>query len=187
MVEILTARKHLTDIAEWRKLGEASIFQSDSRLELIEGEIFEMPPIGPNHASHVKRLIQLFSGLVQNRAMISVQDPLQLGEFSEPQPDLMLLRPVADFYREKHPGPSDVLLLIEVADQTLGFDRNQKHDLYAAYNIPEYWIVNLNQGCLEGYREPLNKIYKEKTILFAGDRITLSQLAGITIDLKDIL
>jgi len=179
--------KHLTNLDEWRRLGEADIFPSGSRLELINGEILEMAPIGFNHAGHVIRLLNFFAPLVGNNALINSQNPLQLGDLSEPEPDFMLLKPNADFYSSRHPNANDVLLLIEVADSSLTFDQNQKLRLYALHGIPEYWLLNLNDLSLEVYRNPNGEVYAEKTTLRAGDVITLSQLNGISVRIADIL
>jgi Uma2 family endonuclease len=184
---IAPVRKHLTDIHEWRKLGEANIFPPESRIELIEGEIIEMAPIGSHHSSHLKRINKLFSTLVEETAIIAVQDPLQLSDLSEPEPDFMLLRPVSDFYYEKQPNANDVLLLIEVADSSLNFDQNYKLRLYALHNVPEYWLLNLIDICLEVYRKPKGEVYAEKNTLYKGDSITLSQLPDISIQVADIL
>ena len=180
-------RKHLTDVNEWHKMGEANIYPSDSRLELIEGEIFEMSPIGSNHASHLKRINKLFTRLIPENLFPSVQDPLQLGDLSEPEPDFMLLKPSEDSYASRHPVAEDVLLLIEIADSSLNFDQNQKLRLYAMHNIPEYWLLNLIDNCLEVYRKPKGEVFAEKTTLYQGDNITLSQLPDITIQVSEIL
>jgi len=184
---ISPVRKHLTDIHEWRKLGEANIFPPDSRIELIEGEIIEMAPIGSHHSSHLKRINKLFSSLVKDTAIIAVQDPLQLNDLTEPEPDFMLLRPVPDFYYENHPNSQDVLLLIEVADSSLTYDQTQKLRLYALHNVHEYWLLNLNDNCLEVYRKPHGEVYAEKNTLYSGDEITLSQLPDISIQVAEIL
>lgn len=182
-----SVRKHLTDINEWQRLGEANIFPPDSRLELVEGEILEMAPIGSNHAGHVKRLNNILSALAFGKAILSIQDPLQLGDLSEPEPDFMLLKPNDDCYCSRHPNADDVLLLIEVADSSLSFDQNQKLRLYARYHIPEYWLMNLNDNCVEVYRQPHDDYYGEKTTFRVGDSVTLSQLPQLTIDIADIL
>ncbi len=182
-----TVRKHLTDINEWQKLGDANIFPSESRLELIDGEILEMAPIGCNHSGHLNRINKLFTVLTADCADTSVQNPLQLGDLSEPEPDFMLLKPTADFYCSRHPNADDVLLLIEVADSSLSFDQNQKLRLYARHNIPEYWLLNLKDSCIEVYRQPHEDVYGEKTTLRVGDTITLSQLNQLTINIADIL
>jgi Uma2 family endonuclease len=179
--------KHLTNIDEWRRLGEADIFPPESRLELINGEILEMAPIGFNHAGHLNRINKLFTRLVPDNVIASVQNPLQLGDFSEPEPDFMLLKPNVDFYSSRHPNANDVLLLVEVADSSLAFDQNQKLHLYARHGIPEYWLLNLNDSCLEVYRKPNGEVYAEKTTLRVGDTLTLSQLPEITLRIADIL
>ncbi len=184
---ITPVRKHLTDIHEWRKLGEANIFPPDSHVELIEGEIFEMAPIGFNHAGHLKRINNLLTLAVAGKAIVSVQDPLHLGDLSEPEPDFMLLKPNSDFYSSRHPVADDVILLIEVADSSLNFDQNQKLRLYAMHNIPEYWLLNLIDNCLEVYRKPKGEVFAEKTTLYQGDKVTLSQLPDICIQVSEIL
>lgn len=179
--------KHLTNLAEWHKMGESGIFTPESRLELINGEILEMSPIGSNHAGHLKRLIKVFSKLIPDDIIASVQDPLQLNDVSEPEPDFMLLKPEPGFYSSRHPAADDVLLLIEVADSSLEYDRIQKQRLYALYNIPEYWLLNLNDQCLEVYRQPHDESYAEKTTLRSGNQIGLTQLLNINIEVADIL
>ena len=180
-------RKHLTDLEEWRKMGESGIFPPESDLELINGEIVEMSPIGSNHAGHLKRLNRLFNTLLNDNAVISIQDPLELGDFSEPQPDFMLLKPNSDFYSSRHPQASDVLLLIEVADSSLEYDQTHKLRLYALHNIPEYWLLNLNDSCLEIYRRPRDESFEEKTTLRRDDQVTLSLLPNIDIPVDAIL
>ena len=179
--------KHLTNLNEWRRLGEAAIFPPESRLELINGEILEMAPIGFNHSGHLNRLNKLLTRLIPDDVIPSVQNPLQLGDLSEPEPDFMLLKPNDDFYSSRHPNADDVLLLVEVADSSLSFDQNQKLRLYALHGIPEYWLLNLNDACLEVYRKPNSEVYAEKTTLRAGDTITLSQLNEISLHIADIL
>jgi Uma2 family endonuclease len=179
--------KHLTNLDEWRRLGEANIFPPESRLELINGEILDMAPIGFNHAGHINRLVKLLTRLIPDEVIPSVQNPLQLGDFSEPEPDFMLLKPNDDFYSSRHPIANDVLLLIEVADSSLAFDQNHKLRLYALHGIPEYWLLNLNDSCLEVYRKPNGEVYAEKTTLRVGDTIALSQLEKISIRMVDIL
>lgn len=180
-------KKHLTNLDEWKRLGEANIFPPGSRVELINGEIIDMAPIGSNHSGQINRLNQILARIAPDRFIISIQNPVQLGDLSEPEPDLMLLKPNDDFYSSQHPQASDVLLLIEVADSSLKFDQNQKLRLYALHNIPEYWLLNLKDSCIEVYRQPHDGLYAEKTTLRSGDKITLSQLKDITINISDIL
>ena len=180
-------RKHLTDIHEWRKLGEANIFPPESHVELINGEILDMSPIGFNHAGHITRLMNFFAPLLSGKAIISAQNPIQLGDLSEPEPDFILLRPEANFYTQRHPKAEDVLLLIEVADSSLAYDQNEKLHLYARHNIAEYWLLNLNNHCLEVYRQPQGNLYQQKSTLRIGDSVSLSQLENITVNVGDIL
>ncbi|MDD1622867.1 MAG: Uma2 family endonuclease [Methylococcaceae bacterium] len=180
-------QKHLTDLAEWHRMGEAGIFPPESRMELIEGEILHMSPIGFHHSGHVARLIHFFAPLLKSQAIINAQNPVQLGDISEPEPDFVLLRPEASFYSRRHPKAEDVLLLVEVSDSTLRFDRNQKMRLYATYNIPEYWIVNLIDDCLEVFRQPQDGEYLNQTVLSKADSLNLQALPEIQIAVADIL
>jgi len=180
-------QKHLTDIDEWHRMGEAGIFPPEARMELIEGEILHMAPIGFNHAGHVNRLNRIFNRLVLPHALVGVQNPLQLGDLSEPEPDLVLLRPEANDYTTRHPNAADVLLVVEVSDSTLRFDRSQKRRLYATHHIPEYWIVNLIDNCLEVYRQPENGDYLEKISLSKSDSLNLVSLPDMQISIADIL
>ncbi|MEQ1531062.1 MAG: Uma2 family endonuclease [Methylococcales bacterium] len=179
--------KHLTNLDEWRRLGEANIFPPNARIELIDGEILDMAPIGPNHAGHLNRITNLLSVLITGKAIVSVQNPLQLGDLSEPEPDFVLLKPKSDFYSSRHPVAGDVLLLIEIADSSLAFDQNQKLRLYALHGIPEYWLLNLNDSTLEVYRQANGEVYAEKTTLRSGNSVTLSQLPELSIQVSDIL
>ncbi len=115
-------RRHRFNVADYHRMGEAGILNEDDRVELIDGEIIEMTPIGSPHGGRVKQLNYLLTRAVGEEAIIAAQDPVILGDRSEPEPDLALLRPRADFYKESHPQPDDVLLLIEVADTSLEKD-----------------------------------------------------------------
>lgn len=185
MVSVLEQR-HLISISEWQELGETNYFSSSSHIELIDGEIFEMAPIGFKHSGHLKRLNALLSFLVHGRAVVGVQDPVQLGDFSEPEPDLSLLKLSADFYSSRHPQADDVLLIVEVSDSTLPFDRFQKMRLYALHKIPEYWILNLQDECLEVYRQPNASEYLEKLTLRAGDQINLLAFEDICVQVQEL-
>jgi Uma2 family endonuclease len=179
--------KHLTTLDEWHKMGEANIYPPNSRLELINGEILDMAPIGSRHASHLNRIVDILVFLCHGKTIPSPQNPLQLGDLSEAQPDFMLLKPSHDYYLHHLPTADDVLLLVEIADSSLKFDQNEKLRLYALHGILEYWIVNVNNACLEVYRKPQGDTYTEKIILVKGDTITLSQLPNLNIKIADIL
>jgi len=180
-------QKHLTDIAEWHRMGEAGIFPPDARLELIDGEILHRAPIGFNHAGHVARLIHALTPILHGQAIVNAQNPVQLGDLSEPEPDFLLLRPDPDFYTTRHPKAADVLLLVEVSDTTLRFDREQKRRLYAKHAIAEYWIVNLIDHCLEVYRQPQHDDYLEQRTLSNSDSLSLVSLPDLVVRVADIL
>lgn len=156
-----TPRPYRWNVKAFHKLGEIGIFHEDDRVELIEGEIIAMAPIGSGHSSRVKRLNYHLNALLNKKAIISVQDPVILGDYSEPEPDIALLRWRDDFYEEATPKVEDVLLIIEVADTTSRYDREVKVPVYANYGVPEVWIVDLSKYCLESYRRLVEGEYKE--------------------------
>ena len=149
-------------------MGDAGVFAPDARLELIEGEIVEMAPIGSRHAGAVNVLTQLLVRLAGERAVVAVQNPVIIGDRSVPQPDLALLKPRADSYSGAHPTPSEVLLVIEVADATLAFDIGTKVPLYARHGIPEVWVVDLQERALRVFRDPSASGYR-RSFTAAGE------------------
>ncbi|MBN2702511.1 MAG: Uma2 family endonuclease [Methylothermaceae bacterium] len=142
-------------------MGEAGIFSEDDRVELIEGEIFDMTPIGHQHAGLVNRLNRLLVMAAGGRAVVSVQNPLRLSEQSEPQPDLALLKPRADDYQGAAATATDVLLVVEVADTSRDYDRTVKIPLYAQHDIPEAWLIDLPGKVVEVYRDPSPDGYRD--------------------------
>ena len=152
-------RRHRLTVAEYYRMGEAGILAPDARVELIDGEIIDMPPIGSPHAGKVNHLVKLLGQAVGDRAVLLVQNPIVLGEHSSPQPDLALARPHTDFYASRHPQPGDLLLVVEVADTSLRFDRDDKVPLYGRYGIPEVWLVDLRGKRLVRYREAQQGAY----------------------------
>ncbi len=157
-------------------MAETGILGEDDRVELIAGQIIPQMPIGTAHAGAVKRLNQLFTSLARGRCIVSVQDPIALDRFNEPEPDVALLRPRSDFYANSHPVPEDVLLIIEVADTSLAFDREEKFPLYAAAGIPEVWLVDLVGKSLSVYRRPAQGTYTEVTRHRSGATIPIPGL-----------
>lgn len=156
-------------------MHEAGIFSEGDRLELINGEIREMSPIGRKHVACIIRLDQLMQKKLGDRIMVSTQNSIRLDDNSEPQPDLAILKPREDFYEEGLPTPSDILLIIEVADSTIAYDREVKAPLYAAAEIPEMWLFDVNKKVIEGYSQPSASGYKWIKRYDEGD--TLSILA----------
>jgi len=136
-------------VDDYHRMAEADIFGPDDRVELIDGEVVEMSPIGSRHAGCVNRLNRLLTANLGERAIVAVQNPIQVGDLSEPQPDLVLLRPRPDFYADHHALPPDVFLVIEVAETSLRFDLERKAPLYVAGGIPEVWVVDLADGVVQ--------------------------------------
>lgn len=153
--------RHRLTVSDYQRMGEAGILDQNARVELIAGEIIDMAPIGSLHAGTVKRLIRMLERTVLDAAVLSVQDPLVLGPYSEPEPDVALLKPRGDFYTATHPVPDDVLLIIEVADTTVRYDREVKVPLYASAGIPEVWLIDLARKAVEVYRQPSAQGYRE--------------------------
>ena len=146
--------RHRWTVREFQRMGETGFLDPKARLELIEGELFEMAPIGSFHAGTVGILTRLLVRAVANSAFVHVQNPIWLDDHSEPQPDIVLLRPRSDYYLKEHPRAEDVLLLIEVSDSTARFDRKTKVPLYARYGIPEVWlVVGPRRRHIEVYRD----------------------------------
>jgi Uma2 family endonuclease len=141
-------------VETYHQMIHTGLFDEDDRVELIEGELHAMTPIHPDHAGKNNRLNRLLNKRVGDAALVSVQNPLTLAPRSEPEPDLMLLRPRDDFYEDANPTPADTLLVIEICDSSLRYDREVKVPLYAAHDIPEVWLVDLQHRRLEVYREP---------------------------------
>ena len=152
------ARRPLT-VAEYHRMGEAGILGEDDRVELIEGELIAMAPIGSDHAGTSNALNRALVRLVGDQGIVAAGNPVQLDDYSEPQPDFTVLRPRADDYRRATPRPADVLLIVEVSNSSLRYDRNVKLPLYARHGIPEIWVVNLAAGEVEVYREPAGDGY----------------------------
>jgi Uma2 family endonuclease len=180
-------QRHHVTVTEWHKMGEYNVFEPETRIELVEGEIIDMAPIGPSHGGCVKTLINLFSKQITDKAILSVQDPIQLSDFSEPEPDIALLRVVSHFYRKRHPTATDVLLVVEVAETSAKHDRNKKIPLYARHGIVECWLIDLTANQVEIYLSPSTDGYAEKHIARSGQNLVPSQLPRIKIAVSDIL
>jgi Uma2 family endonuclease len=177
----LQIARHFFTVAEFERMGEAGIFTKDSRLELIEGEIVEMSPIGSRHAACVKFLSRFLNAAVGDKALVSTQDPVHLDDYSEPQPDVALLRLREDFYRRAHPAPTDVLLIIEVADTTVDYDRLVKVPLYAKAGIKEVWLVNLPAEQIEIYAEPSGDAYQITSQIKRGEEAQAHTIPELSI------
>ena len=177
---------HLFTVAEYEAMGRAGVFPEEKRLELLGGEIVEMTPIGSPHAATVKRLTHLLVTGLSGRAIVSVQDPVVLSDLTEPQPDLALLRPRADFYAEAHPRPDDVLLVIEVADTTGQWDRTVKRPLYAAAAIPEVWIVDVSAKVVEVALDATPDGYKTVRQVGVDGTVSPAGFPDLTVQVADL-
>lgn len=184
MATLLTRRKFTVD--EYERMGQAGILGEDDRVELIEGEIVEMTPIGDRHAGTVRRLINMLSARAGGTALVDAQNPLRLGEHSEPQPDIALLAPRADFYTA-HPTPADVLLLIEVAETSAEPDRRVKVPLYARGGVPEVWLVDLDGETVTVYRDPAPDGYRTERTVHRGETLAPAALPDLRVAAEEIL
>lgn len=173
-------------VSEYYQMAEAGILREDDRVELIEGEVIEMSPIGSKHAACVARLVEIFGLKVKKQAIVWVQNPLRLADYSEPEPDIALLKRRKDFYAGQHPTPPDVLLIVEVADTSVEYDRNVKAPLYARAGIPEVWIIDLVNNTIEVFSQPENGEFQTKTIFKRGDTITSATIAGLAASVEKI-
>ncbi|MGH8507608.1 MAG: Uma2 family endonuclease [Gammaproteobacteria bacterium] len=179
-------QRHRLTVADYHRIGTAGIVSEADRVELIEGEIIDMAPIGSEHAAVVRRLVRLFDRVIGEQAIVSAQDPVWLSSFSEPEPDIALLRYRDDFFRHAHPRPGDVLLIVEVADTSLRYDREVKLPLYARHAILEVWIVDLENRCLQVFREPAEGGYKQVQTVDRPGVMAPLQLPDCRIDLSSL-
>jgi Uma2 family endonuclease len=184
-----TSRQQLTrwrfTVHDYHRMGEAGILHEDDRVELIEGELVEMTAIGTRHFSCVNRLNRLLVVNVGDEAIVSVQNPVRLNEYTEPQPDLTVIRPRD--YSLSLPGPEDVLLLIEVSDTTLAYDRGVKLPLYAKAGIREVWIVDLTRETVGRHTDPSGEVYRRAERLRRGQTLESISLPGLTPSVDEVL
>jgi Uma2 family endonuclease len=179
-------RRHRLTVHDYYRMAEVGILPPDARVELIEGEIIDMAPNGSRHAGTIDQLAAIFAGLerpARDRVMVRVQNPIRLDEHSEPKPDVALLRPRADFYKSAHPRPADVLLIIEVADTSLRYDREIKMPLYARYGIPELWVVDIIGRSLTRYRDPREGTYARIDRPDVREPVMVDAIEGLHVEL----
>jgi Uma2 family endonuclease len=179
--------KRLFTVHEYHRMVEAGILRRTDRVELIRGEVLAMSPIGPPHNGSVLRANNQIMPIVGNRAIVSMQGAVRLSEFDEPQPDIVLLRPRSDFYTAAHAGAADILLIIEMADSSLAFDRTVKADLYAETGIVEYWIADIREGCVWAHSNSDGKRYRDVARFNRGDQIVPRLLPECAIPLVALL
>ncbi|WP_374688927.1 Uma2 family endonuclease [Promineifilum sp.] len=185
-VEVEFTRRRFT-VTEYLRMAEVGLLAEDDRVELLWGEIAEMSPINIAHTSTLNRLVWVLTNALGKQAIVSVQNPVQLSGESLPQPDIAVLRFREDFYSEHHAQPEDILLLIEVADTSLSYDRRVKGALYGSAGVPDYWIVNLSARQIEVYREPRPDGYRTITIYAPGEMLSPLAFADVALNVREIL
>ena len=179
--------KRRFSVKEYYLMAEAGILSPRDRVELIDGEIVQMAAMGSYHAGCVNTLNRLFMETLGRRVVVSVQNPVRLGERSEPEPDVALLRPRADLYTDSHPRPENVLLIVEVSHSTVEYDRDVKTPLYAAAGIPELWLVNLDEDYIDGLSDPDGVGYRATRRYVRGERIAPALLPDAALEVSQIL
>jgi Uma2 family endonuclease len=174
-------------VDEYHLMGDAGVFHPGERVELIDGAIVDMTPIGRRHATAHRRSVRSFHRLVGERALIDSQDPVVIGEFGEPQPDVVLLRPRPDDYLSAHPMPADVLLVVEIVDSSLEYDRRVKLPMYAKAGIPEAWVENLIDGVVEVCTEPGPDGYRTVRVARRGETVRPTAFPDVEIPVAELL
>ena len=183
--ELAAMPYHRWSVEEYHQMARSGLLGETDRVELIEGELIDMAPIGSKHAFFVDRLAELLSSGPQAGYMVRVQNPVVLGERNEPQPDIALVRRVN--YIDRHPCPADILLIVEVSDTTLEYDRDVKLALYARHDIPEVWLLNVKAGELTVFREPAEGQYRLIRKPTAAEAVSPVLVAGVAISLAQVL
>jgi hypothetical protein len=178
--------RHRLTVRDYHRLGEAGILGEDDRVELLEGQLVDMSPIGPRHALATDALTELLVLAAAGRAVVRVQNPIVLDDTSEPQPDFTLLRRPWQGYPGAHPRPPDVYLLIEVADSSLAFDLGPKLELYARAGIREFWVVDLAANRVLVHRDPDNGKYGSITAVDMSGTLQVEALPSVTIPVARI-
>ena len=180
-------QEFLLTVDDYYKMAEVGIIPHNARVELINGKVRYMSPINSPHASMVNRLTRILNKLLEGRATISPQNPIDLGaKYSEPEPDIAVAKYRTDDYEEFHPRVEDIFLLIEVADSSLMYDRTEKLAMYADKKIEEYWIVNLGRKKVEIYRQPKGKRYEFKQVIERNGILTCESI-DFQLDVKEVL
>ena len=183
----IEATRKLFTVDEYHRMAVAGVLGPGDRVELIDGEVIQMSAIGARHLGCVNRIIDLFAATFRGRAVVSPQHPVRLDDYNEPQPDLALLEMRPDFYASKVPSSRDALLVIEVSDTTLRYDRDVKLPLYAAAGIPEFWIADLDAGVLRVYRAPSGREYAANVVLGRDDAVSVLAFPDVAFRVGELL
>jgi Uma2 family endonuclease len=173
-------------VEEYYRMAEVGLIAPDARTELIEGEVIEMAPMGSPHAGRVSQLSHLIFPALGNSGLMRVQLPVHLDDYSEPMPDLAVVRPQKEFYSSRHPGSADTLLIVEVSDSSLRFDRDVKVPLYSRHQVPEVWLLDLSRDRIHFFRAPRDGTYTDVSFIDEPNAVALSALPEITVDLSGL-
>jgi Uma2 family endonuclease len=179
--------RRLFTTRDYHRMGEAGILTPEDRVELIYGEIVAMTPPGPPHGSGVDRATRELVLTLGDKAIVRVQGAVELNDYNEPEPDIVLLRPKDDFYYGKQPGPGDIFLVVEIADSSLSYDRNVKAKLYAETGVPEYWLADIKRGILFAYSDSNGIAYRLVRQFHRGDVLAPALLPDCKIRLAVFL
>jgi Uma2 family endonuclease len=181
------ATKKLFTVDEYYRIAEAGVLSERVHTELIEGEIIEMSPMGSRHAAAIMRANRLFVEAFKDQADIRVQMPLPVSNFSEPEPDLCVVTSDLSSYETRHPGPSDVFLVLEISDSSLRYDRDVKLPVYAAAGVTEVWIEDLPNRILHVFREPSGRKFKTALQFAPGDSVSLLAFPRISFPISSLI
>jgi len=182
-----TRQRYAFTVADYHQLIASGHFKRTDRIELIHGELTIMPPIGPEHAFHTRRITNTLPVKLPPGVMLQMNEPVTIAHHSEPQPDAAVVRARPDGYRSAHPGPKDVLLIIEVADTSASFDTQVKAKLYSKAGIPEYWVIDVQESCLRVFTQPSARGYKQLQVLDRGDTVQSASVSGLTLKVKELM
>lgn len=174
-------------VEEYHRMGDLGILDPNEPVELIEGQVIQKPMKGTRHTSTVRRIENLLRNRLGDRVFVISQDPVQLNDYSEPEPDIALVRPDPLYYEDHHPTPREIYLIIEVADSTLKRDREFKGTVYAKAGITDYWVLDISDRQLYVLREPEENGYQREAILRENDPISLLAFPDLTITVAEML
>jgi Uma2 family endonuclease len=181
----ITKRRFTAD--DYQRMGETGILGPEDRVELIDGEVVAMTPIGPRHGASVDRANRALVTVAGDSAIVRVQGSVRLNLYNEPGPDIVLLRPRADFYASRLPGPADILLVIEIAESSIDYDRDMKARVYAVAGVREYWLADLTKNLVTCYSSPADGAYRNVRRCHAGQSIAPELLPDCTIEVDVLL
>lgn len=174
-------------VEQYYRLAEIGVLRREERVELIEGVIYSMSPIGSRHSGSLESFVDLLKAALQGRAQVRTQNPIQLPDGSEPEPDVAVVRPRRDYYRGNHPTPADVLLVVEFMDSSTAYDRGVKLTAYALAGIPEVWLADLRRRRFEVHRKPADGLYTESFVRSKGQTVSPEAFPDVVLNVAETL